>query len=807
MTVIDALVRHGPDLAAGTTLLLGVAALAARAHKSPLHVQRLGEAGVLTALAFVALALMPLPRPLSELTVQAEAPSAPVIVPPLDGLRRQAGLLPAADAVGVPPGVAAGVAAVEDQTATLDKQRPWPVLGATPRSTWPGDLLEQGSLAEAGATSTSPTQAAPFERAILPITGAATTTSRDVKPVSPAQPVAQTATAEPNQPLALGPILARAVLAGSLLGLAWLALGALRLASILRSSRPAPTWVAGLLPADVDASRVRLVTTDRRTGPFCVGAVRPTVVLPEVLCERERTDALRAVLLHEMGHALAGDGAGRLILTAALPVLWWHPLFWWLRRTVRLASELRADDHAATHAGKGRYARRLLDLASEGIGTGPVPLAAPSVFGSRTDLSRRIEMLMHRTDRLALRCSALRRSAQGALATGLLALAALSFGAAPASAQDAAEQIDRLHAERAELMAQVHALHDERARMAEQMRDMENVLQQMQLRLEQMEVDQMAGQVASSRMLNVDEYQRQLELSERLSQDLQAQLEYSALANDEQRRAAESALHEAMRARELAEQSQAGVEVFKRLMGTPHADSVAQELARAQRAAAEADAARQVAEELAALGYLNAGATSSDPAAEQLAKLRALGYAATETADEAATLRDFMTRAGSPSPGELEEQRTWRELLTGLAGPGSAPGGRGRPGGGGAMGASPRSMSGHDALALIERVMDQEAEIRMAEVELSRMHALAEDSLISEYELVTAQTRLELAHRKIKLVRALLEAEMHALEVEIHQCAETMEHDPGARATLVRLEAQRELLQSMFPKKSESHAR
>jgi beta-lactamase regulating signal transducer with metallopeptidase domain len=757
MTVIDALVRHGPDLAAGTTLLLGVAALAARAHKSPLHVQRLGEAGVLTALAFVALALTPLPRPLSELTAGAEAPSAPVIVPPLDGLRRQAGLLPAA--------ATTALATIQDQSAALDPQRPWPVLGASPRRTWPGDLLEQGSSA---SPRDSAATAAPLPTPALPGAPAHAANPGDVQPMSPAQPVAQTAAAEPSQPMALGHVLARAVLAGSLVGLVWLALGALRLISILRSSRPAPTWVAGLLPADVDASRVRLVTTDRHTGPFCVGAVRPTVVLPEVLCERERADALRAVLLHEMGHALAGDGAGRLVLTAALPVLWWHPLFWWLRRTVRLASELRADDHAATHAGKGRYARRLLDLASEGLGAGPVPLAAPSVFGSRTDLSRRIEMLMHRTDRLALRCSALRRSAQGALATGLLALAALSFGAAPLSAQDAAEQLDRLHAERAELMAQVQALHDERAHMAEQMRDMETVLLQMQARLEQMELEQMAGQAANSRLLSVDEYQRQLELSERLAQDLQTQLGYRDLANEQQRRAAE-------------------------------------ELVLAQRAADEADVARQVAEELAALGYLNA---DSGPSAEELAQLRALGYAATETADEAATLRDFMTRAGSPSPGDLDEQHTWRELLTNFAGPGGSRGGRSASGGGGAMATSPRSMSGHDALALIERVMDQEAEIRMAEVELSRMHALAEDSLVSEYELVTAQTRLELAHRKIKLVRALLEAEMHALDVEIHQCAEAMEHDPGARATLVRLEAQRELLQSMFPeKKSASHAR
>src|SRR6185295_4096721 len=102
------------------------------------------------------------------------------------------------------------------------------------------------------------------------------------------------------------------------------------------------------------------------------------------ICRRDNQPQVRAVLLHEAAHVLHRDGWSNWLMTCALPLLYWNPLYWKLRGELALALELRADDWAAQRAGPASYARELTALAKS-TGSRRVPLLATNgVFSTRS---------------------------------------------------------------------------------------------------------------------------------------------------------------------------------------------------------------------------------------------------------------------------------------------------------------------------------------------------------------------------------------------------------------------------------------
>ncbi|MGE3354603.1 MAG: M56 family metallopeptidase [Planctomycetota bacterium] len=219
---------------------------------------------------------------------------------------------------------------------------------------------------------------------------------------------------------------------GAALSVAFLVLGAVRLRRILRRSRPAS---AELRRAAAVPARVRVRIADRPVRPFCCGLWRPRIVLPPHLATASPTAC--AVLRHELAHLRAGDLRAQALAALLLPLLFWHPLYWWLCRQRRFASELLADDAAARGAVPD-YVRCMLQLA-QGAGQCAPPQLAASVFHRPSDFYRRLEMLMQREGAsLSLPSSALRRAAQLVVGAALAVGGALSFGIAPLPAQQPA---------------------------------------------------------------------------------------------------------------------------------------------------------------------------------------------------------------------------------------------------------------------------------------------------------------------------------------------------------------------------------
>jgi hypothetical protein len=144
----------------------------------------------------------------------------------------------------------------------------------------------------------------------------------------------------------------------------------------------------------------RLLVSARVANAVALGVLRPTIVLPAAMVQSGSPQTLRAVLLHEWAHIRHRDlwllALGRCLLA----VLFAHPLFWWLRRTIRTDQELLAD---AAAAGENRhdYAQELIRLVRI-TGNGPrrTISAAVGIWEGPSSFSRRITMLLDETFRV-----------------------------------------------------------------------------------------------------------------------------------------------------------------------------------------------------------------------------------------------------------------------------------------------------------------------------------------------------------------------------------------------------------------------
>lgn len=202
----------------------------------------------------------------------------------------------------------------------------------------------------------------------------------------------------------------------------WL-LGYLALRRLLRWASKAPAEVCELC-ADLAsrAAGVRLLASNRVRVPFSFGALRPTIVVPDELCQPQHSQMLRWVLAHELAHLERRDTWDSLLFGLGQVFFFCLPWFWWLRRQVRLCQEYVADAAAAAVSGSPEdYAQFLV-----GWSTAPrLPAGVTGVSGHTSDLFRRIAMLLQSPVSVERRCP--RRWSLTATA-GMLGLAVLLAG-------------------------------------------------------------------------------------------------------------------------------------------------------------------------------------------------------------------------------------------------------------------------------------------------------------------------------------------------------------------------------------------
>lgn len=411
-------------LVGGITLFLALGAIVIWWMRSPVHRQRCGELTLIGAFLWALLAVIPMPRLLPQWRVDMQQPAGVETSRDVPASRPDLEVAAAGDAS----------LAAERELLTVDLN----TIEGRDRLAEFQALLHEGlpradeaapaSIAPVAAVTTLP---GPHNPRALEVGG--------IDALSPAMdepPAAATSPPAARIPWLL--IAAVLYLSGAVLCSAWLLIGQWWLSQIHRSRLQMEPWLSQLfdrvVPYDTHR-RLRLIVSDRCGRALSWGIWRPTVVLPVSMCRPENESQIETVLLHELGHVAQRDAWSNLLICLTLPVLYPHPLFWWLRVQMRLSAELLADDWAAQQTGKTEYVEELVALAKVTTGRGILLPGVTGVFSSPSQFYRRMNMLLTREEPLATRPSLAWRCLSLGLCAGTVVLATALAGIHPAIGQ------------------------------------------------------------------------------------------------------------------------------------------------------------------------------------------------------------------------------------------------------------------------------------------------------------------------------------------------------------------------------------
>jgi len=185
--------------------------------------------------------------------------------------------------------------------------------------------------------------------------------------------------------------------------------------------------------------RVRLLVSTEITTPLTFGWWRPVVVIP-LSVATGGGQSLRYCLAHEWSHIERADILAFHGLWLCQFALWYQPLFWTLRRELRICQDVLADG-AATSGGRDavEYSELLVDFARKHLAA---PLTGALTFLDHpSQLMRRVSMLLQRPIALRAQCTwtfSLTAGLTVALACGLCTAVRID-AASPADEEPAKE--------------------------------------------------------------------------------------------------------------------------------------------------------------------------------------------------------------------------------------------------------------------------------------------------------------------------------------------------------------------------------
>ncbi len=496
---IETVANNAAVLLAGITVLLSFACAAVAAHRSPVHRQRLAEFAIAATLIWALLAVAPLPRPLargffaqlSSATARpttAPSESAALATTPVSGapepqsevasthaktpadnvalsktalakasLRLSPTLLPPAGNDGLAVDLRMFDGRLEQHSSCDRDRSPCPDQAKTIR-VLPGELAFD---TEVEKTETAADDSAPKDVKLVTVEQRVTLDPAHSTPSSDnieGTPTIVSANGQTVDAMATPSIIGRVgsflaarwkVLLLGAYGLgvavcaAWIILGRVLLAIIVRTSQPPEEWLDELFADLCDergTHRVWLLVARRYPRAMSFGIFRPTIVLPAAQCTRANAELLRHVLRHELVHISRRDAWGTWLFNVSFLFLFFHPAFWWLRSRARLSAELMADEWAAAHSSRDEYARELIAFVRATRRATFLPAGATGVLGSTTPFSRRIEMLIRRERPLEMHSSPAWRIVSSGVLGGLIIAMAASLGR---TAQDDPPAVDK----------------------------------------------------------------------------------------------------------------------------------------------------------------------------------------------------------------------------------------------------------------------------------------------------------------------------------------------------------------------------
>lgn len=119
--------------------------------------------------------------------------------------------------------------------------------------------------------------------------------------------------------------------------------------------------------------------------PSTFGLLRPCVVLPEKMACGLGRQEIRSILIHELSHVKRLDWLMIFIQRLAESVYFFHPLVWWISRSLAQCMELSCDeDVVRREKDRVKYARTILSFLEFDVKPGGYPMRrfAIGYFGS-----------------------------------------------------------------------------------------------------------------------------------------------------------------------------------------------------------------------------------------------------------------------------------------------------------------------------------------------------------------------------------------------------------------------------------------
>jgi hypothetical protein len=140
---------------------------------------------------------------------------------------------------------------------------------------------------------------------------------------------------------------------------------------------------------------VEVRTSRALTAPVAFGVLRQVLVLPPAFGERFDRGQQEAILAHELAHLAAGDAIWLLLADLLAAALWWQPVVWWLRRRLRTAGEMAADEASfLVPDGPHILAACLVALGGRLAGSGRLAWLSMAGGGFRSGLGHRVQRLL-----------------------------------------------------------------------------------------------------------------------------------------------------------------------------------------------------------------------------------------------------------------------------------------------------------------------------------------------------------------------------------------------------------------------------
>ncbi|MDJ0520537.1 MAG: M56 family metallopeptidase [Planctomycetota bacterium] len=204
----------------------------------------------------------------------------------------------------------------------------------------------------------------------------------------------------------------RALEAGTVLALTWLAVLVLFALRAVRARRTLRRRLASRVPVQGAAlrdalnallarsrfrRRVRLTESADLGSPVAFGVLRPEIVVPTRAVGELSAGQLEAMLAHELAHHVRRDPLWFAVTRAVTTLLFFQPLHLVAQRRLRETSELLCDAWAADTTGRGEALAECLAVVAGWMIRHAKPLAVPAMAARGRMLERRVAVLLEGT--------------------------------------------------------------------------------------------------------------------------------------------------------------------------------------------------------------------------------------------------------------------------------------------------------------------------------------------------------------------------------------------------------------------------